>query len=92
MFLQTSIFVPQVLKDIAPMMWVLLEVSEHEGSLSLRKFSSMPDMEALSRATVILLAEQWTVALPVNSTIYISYLLGIKYFIIRLLHIHIQNH
>lgn len=36
MVTQTSTLVPQVVKDMTPMMWVRLEVREHVGSLSFR--------------------------------------------------------
>lgn len=62
----TSIRVPQVVKDMVPMMWVPLEVREQVSSMSFRWFMSMPGMEAFSSATSILLGAQRMLAFPGN--------------------------
>lgn len=57
--------VPQVVKDMTPMMWVRLEVREQVGSRSFRLVSRL-GMEAFSSVTVILLGKHWTVATPAD--------------------------
>lgn len=66
--MHASSSVPQVLKDMAPMMWVSLDEREQDGSINWRKLTSIPGMEAFSRIITILFGEHCTVALPVSQS------------------------